>query len=170
MILDGTLDTQTISRRFGRQIGQRHCYALDVFRVDRLPGESVEERLSSLLGAIVDLLCRPEHARLWSLSILLENGVFRWTPCDVSVLGIYFGGSDHLYRGSHEEQVREALRLHPAYVGSESGSPDERAILFGYFSPRGRTFYVAREVFPLIADQITWAVSPPCGTSAWWGA
>ncbi len=160
MILDATLDTRTILRRFGQTIRRRHYHALDAFRVDRLPGESVEEGLSSLLGDLVELLCRPGKRRLSSLSILVENGVLQWAPYDVTVIGIYSGGSDHLYWGSYQAQVRDALSHHPAYLASESGTPDERAILFGYYSPTARIFYVAREAYPLVSDRIDWAVAP----------
>jgi len=90
----------------------------------------------------------------------VHKRVVQWAPYGVTVIGIYSGGSDHLYWGSYQEQVRDALSRHPAYLASESGTPDEKAILFGYYSPKDRVFYVAREVFPLVADQIDWAMTP----------
>ncbi len=163
MILDATLDTRTICRRFGRTIRRRHTHALDAFRLDRLPGGGAEEKLSKLLADVVELLGAPGPGRLPSLSVLLENGVLRWSPYDLSVFGIYFGGSDYYYRGSREEAVREALSRHPAYLASESGTPDGRAVLFGYYSPGDGVFHVAREAFPLISERI----DPAAGSGAW---
>jgi len=56
--------------------------------------------------------------------------------------------------------MREALRGHPAYLASESGTPGGRAVLIGYYSPKDSVFHIAREAFSLVAERIGWAATP----------
>jgi hypothetical protein len=151
VIIDSSYDAKAIQSRFGRSIRTAHAFAIDAFQADGLLGDTPEAKLATLLATVVEILPRLRSRKNGSFSIWVENGVLRWAPYGAQCLCLYIGGVDRFYLGSLEKALREELCAHPAYLASESGVPAEDALFLGYYSPRARAFYLAREMLPAVA-------------------